>query len=773
MTVGKTVPELTAETPPIVGTDEVVVYRSPGPLKRTTAATVRTYMQSNLGTMATQNANAVAITGGSITGITDLAVADGGTGASDASGARTNLGLVIGTNVQAYDADLTTWAGITPGTGVGTALAVNVGSAGAFTTFNGAGGTPSSMTLTNATGLPISGLVSSTSTALGVGSLELGNASDTTLARSSAGNVTIEGNLVYRAGGTDVPITDGGTGSSTAADARTALAVVGLTDLAASTGAALVGCIQSGTSPTAETVQSALRNLGVRVEQFGVVGAATAGAAVNYATEIQRAINAAVTLKVPLIFAPGLFYRSDTALTHSGPLVISGYGATLYTAAAITLLVPGSDLTIEGLTFQGPYSAFNANSYGIKGGGSVNGAGVAPTRKSRMRFTDVTLKNFGSGGAWIEYAEDVIWTSPVVKNCGWHGIIHMSTNDVQVLDPNVDTIYGNPGSSYNAYGIGFGADQPTNDTVRYPTCSRGLVSGGVVRNIPDWHGLDTHAGVDIVFNGTICIDCRRGAVITSSDYSGPLRCVIENVRTTNNYPLEAVSASGGEKRAEGFWLTGSTSYPAVDCALINCYAYGHGMAFGNYGSSEAYGIYVGPSTRGRVQGCSAINCLAGGIYVVAGATDFLIDGAVVDNPYTTTHSGGVISPTNVAPRYVEFAAGGSTAQNGTISGTLMLKTDPSIGTNVGYFGYLVRDGSGTAVRAINTYMGIPDGPVDPLLNTGTASRFQTDRVIKAATGSRPSAPLTGQLYLDTTLDADGKTIWYTGTAWVDATGAVV
>ena len=49
--------------------------------------------------------DSVDINGGTITGITDLAIADGGTGAGSASAARTALGLAIGSDIAAFNAD--------------------------------------------------------------------------------------------------------------------------------------------------------------------------------------------------------------------------------------------------------------------------------------------------------------------------------------------------------------------------------------------------------------------------------------------------------------------------------------------------------------------------------------------------------------------------------------------------------------------------------------------------------------------------------------------
>ena len=63
------------------------------------------------GSLSNQSAANVAITGGSITGITDLAIADGGTGASDAAGARVNLQVPSITDLDNQRVDIQTFGG--------------------------------------------------------------------------------------------------------------------------------------------------------------------------------------------------------------------------------------------------------------------------------------------------------------------------------------------------------------------------------------------------------------------------------------------------------------------------------------------------------------------------------------------------------------------------------------------------------------------------------------------------------------------------------------
>jgi hypothetical protein len=75
-----------------------------------------------IGTMAAQNANAVAITGGSIAGITDLAVADGGTGASSLTANAVLLGngtsalqtVAPGSSGNVLTSNGTTWQSTAP-----------------------------------------------------------------------------------------------------------------------------------------------------------------------------------------------------------------------------------------------------------------------------------------------------------------------------------------------------------------------------------------------------------------------------------------------------------------------------------------------------------------------------------------------------------------------------------------------------------------------------------------------------------------------------------
>jgi hypothetical protein len=176
-------------------------------------------------------------------GGTDVPVADGGTGASS----LTDGGVLLGS-----------------GTAAVTAMAVL---------------TDSQMIVGDGSGDPVAESGATLRTSIGVGTgdspqftaVNVGAAADTTVARASAGDINVEGNLIYRAGGTDVPVADGGTGVSTLTDggvllgngtgAVVAMAVLsdsqmivgdGTTDPVAESGATLRTSIGVGTTDTVQ-----------------------------------------------------------------------------------------------------------------------------------------------------------------------------------------------------------------------------------------------------------------------------------------------------------------------------------------------------------------------------------------------------------------------------------------------------------------------------------------------------------------------------------------
>ncbi len=226
------------------------------------------------------------IAAGTITGITDLVVADGGTGA----GTFTDGGVLLGSGTDAI-----------------TAMAV-LGD--------------SEMIVGDGSGDPVAESGATLRTSIGVGTgdspqftaVNVGAASDTTLARSSAGVLAVEGNVMYHAGGTDVVVADGGTGASTLTDGGILLgsgtgAVTAMSVLA--DGEFVVG--DGTTDPVAESGDTARISLGVGSTSTWQITGLNIGAASD--TTLTRVSAGDLQIESNIIYRAG---GTDVAVTDGG-----------------------------------------------------------------------------------------------------------------------------------------------------------------------------------------------------------------------------------------------------------------------------------------------------------------------------------------------------------------------------------------------------------------------------------------------------------------------
>ena len=312
-----------------------------------TAISIANTAVSGLGTMSTQNANSVSITGGSVSGITDLAVADGGTGASDATTARTNLGAV-GTGLT-----ISAGTGLSGGGDLSTNRTISLANTAVTAASYGSASQVPTFTV-DAQGR----LTAASNTNIAIANTAVSGLG--TMSTQNANNVSISGGSVT--GITDLAVADGGTGASNAAGARTnllpsytsnagkVLAVnVGSTDVewVSAGGVGTVTSITAGTGLSGGTITAtgtiALANTAVSAGSYG-----SASAVATFTVDAQGRLTAASNTNIA-IANTAVSGLGTMSTQNANAVAITGgdIGAVSYQPAASATPADNGDMVFE------------------------------------------------------------------------------------------------------------------------------------------------------------------------------------------------------------------------------------------------------------------------------------------------------------------------------------------------------------------------------------------------------------------------------------------
>lgn len=551
-------------------------------------------------------------------------------------------------------------------------------------------------------------------------------------------------------------------------------------DIASSSGASLVGFLQG-------TVQDELLRR-ASVKQFGAVGDGVA--------DDTAAIKAALaTNPSTLLFPAGTYKITSTEvapITVGSNIAIIGYGATIQCLTSRVLgafKITGSNVTVEGLCFDGNDTSLNVLMIG--------------DTASQVALRKVEVKRCK------QQAGDAAFAVGILVQCGSQNV-SIDECYVHHIDASVT------GIARGILGTGYGTSATHFDKL--------VINGGLIENITpsaDADGIvfqpdDTVTDVNSSVNNVRFRTCAKRAIkimasgvsvnggeVTlpvSGGYAGVSvygdRCKVRAMKITGGFAEHGIDIGStattcgsdtlidgvtiemtSQATNDGIRVYGDATHLVNDVLIVNVKVktVRHGVHLSCAGSRVTV---ISPTITNTTQN-GVYNAGSGGTYSsqvsVIGGNFASITGYTVRNDGGTlfnavgnlSDQSGTGSHGNLSVRS-NFAGNLIAGQNVQGSGTVA----PTAGTwDNGDFIWNTNPSGYGVVGWECTVSGTPG--TWRVVMAGCERSTTANRPTLTTMGVASNGQWQGTMYFDTTLAAAGKPIWWTGAAWVDATGATV